>query len=287
MLAAMPSTFEHGAVVVEANAVRHSPVGQLLVDCFVSRDGGRMLDRFRNEIGINPLEDVDRVAVVDESVIVSGHFGAADWKKMFETDGVPHGPNGTIYGDGDDAFFGVWNGQIVVAAESKDQVRAALDRLDGKGGDAPAPFDDSLSYGEIYGVLSPTRFADALPSDQAELAARIRAAAARVELHVDTTRDVGIVADVTGPQSRETEELGKALGAALALGRLQAKAQGENDLVELMDLARVVPEDGQFRLEMGLPLEVMEKHLRECVRRNEERREKMGTGIISPGNPPK
>jgi hypothetical protein len=281
MLVALPSVLRRGAVVVEANAIRHSPVGQLLVDCFVSRDRGQGLEELRKVTGVDPLQDVDRVALADETLIVSGHFGKARWEQIFPNGGVPFGRDGTVYrpGPSEDVGMGgfqigVWRDQLVVFAPTEDAVRATLDRLEGRGTQGPPAIDESQTYGEIYGVATPEAIAELVPSDYAALADKLRQAAARVELHVDTSRDVGIVADVTGVAGRDTEDLGKSIGAALALGRLQAQADGKDELLELMDLARVVPDDGRFRLEMGLPLGVLEKHLRRCVEMNQRRRDR-------------
>jgi hypothetical protein len=279
LIAALPPTVKRGVVVVEANAVRHSPVGQLLVDCMLAGDGARSLEELRRLTGIDPLEDVDRVAMTDDTLIVSGHFAKARWQEIFAQQGVGYGQDGMLYrpATSDDTeaagiAIGVWKGQLVVAAPTEDAVRATLDRLEGRGTQGPPALDESQTYGEIYGVVNGAAIAQLVPPEQAALAEKLRAAAARVELHVDTQRDVGIVANVTGPLARDNEDLGKSIGAALALGRLRAQAEGEGDLAELMDLARVVPEDGRFRIEMGLPLELLEKHLRSCVEINERRR---------------
>jgi hypothetical protein len=279
VIAALPATVERGAVVVEANAVRHSPVGELLVDCMLAGEGSRNLDELRRTTGIDPLEDVDRVAMADDTLIVSGHFSKARWDELFADRGAPFGRDGMLYrprlGDGTrdaDTVIGVWNSQLAILAPTEDAVRAVIDRLEGRGTQGPPALDESQAYGEIYGVANGAAIAELVPSEFAALAEKLRSAAARVELHVDTSRDVGIVADVTGLQARETEDLGKSVGAALALGRLRAQAEGVNELAELMDLARVLPQDGQFRIEMGLPLEILQKHLRRCVELKERRR---------------
>jgi hypothetical protein len=161
-----------------------------------------------------------------------------------------------------------------VVARTEEDVRAALERLEGSGAQGPPAIDESQTYGEIYGVATAEAISELVPADQAALAEKLRAAAARVELHVDASRDVGLVADVTGLAPRETDDLGKSIGAALALARLRAEAEGEHEFAELMDLARVIPDNGRFRLEMGLPLEVLEKHLRRCVELNQRHRER-------------
>lgn len=278
VLAAMPSSFERGLVVVEANAIRHSPVGELLLECVLSRDDGRALARFREMTGVDPLADLDRVALADDTLVLSGHFEKAKWKELFPGGGRPFGQDGTLFqplrpdGGVADGSAGVWRDELFVVGESEDEVRAVIDRLEGRGIHGPPALDESQSFGEIYGVLSPDALANLLPEEHAAIADKLRQSADRIELHVDTTSDVGIVANVSGPNADDSGDLGKTLGAALSLARLQAQAEGQTEVAELMELARVVPGEGDFRMEMGLPLEVLEKHLKACVERNREGR---------------
>ena len=277
VLAALPTEVKGGVVVVEANAIRHSPVGELMVECLLSRDDGASLKQLRDQMGIDPLEAVDRVAMSEEGLVVSGHFGPAKWKEIFPEGGRAFGSEGTIYAPAVGSKEGgmrvaVWRDQVVIFADSDEQAELALDRIEGRGLHAPPVIDEHMTYGEIYGVLSAAQLADMLPPDQKAIADKLRDAAERIELHVDTTRDVGVVADVRGPSGRDTKDLGKTLGAALAVGRLKAQAEGDADLAELLELARVVPGGDDFRLELGLPLEFLQKHLKDCVDRNRERR---------------
>lgn len=278
VLAALPSTMKRGVVVVEANAIRHSPVGNLLIECLTSRDGGRRLSRLKEDLGIDPLEDLDRVALADDTLLLSGHFADAKWGQIFADAGTQTwGQKGTIYqpagsdGRPSELSVGVWDGQMVVLGNTPEDVQITLDRLEGRGIHGDPFLNESQTYGEIYGVLTASSLADMLPKDQQAIAEQLRTAAETIELHVDTTRDVGVVANVTGPDGANTTDLGKTVGAALSLGRLQAQAQGESNLAELMDLARVVPGEGNFRLEIALPLEVLQKHLQRCIDRNQER----------------
>ncbi len=294
VLAALPSEVKKGVVVVEANAIRHSPVGELLVECLASRDGGRGLAQMREELGFDPLEAVDRIAIADDALVVSGHFGDGRWKGFLGSEGRPFGKHGTIYdaprraeddADGPPTKIAVWRDELVVVADTDAQAEVVLDRIEGRGLHGAPALDESMTYGEIYGVLSADAFAEAFESTQPELAQRLREVAERIELHVDTRRDVGVVADIRGASASDTKDLGKTVGAALALGRLKAQADGYAELAELMDLARVVPGDGDFRMELGLPLEFLQKHLEECVARNEARRA-ASEGARAPGPAP-
>ncbi|MGA9523011.1 MAG: hypothetical protein WBV82_16200 [Myxococcaceae bacterium] len=273
VLAALPSKIERAAVVIEANALRHSPVGELLVDCMTSFDGGRRLQQVRDETGVDPLEDLDRVAFADGTLILSGHFENAELPKLlFEGPGRPHGRDGMLH-EGKNAVVGSWRGQMFVLGNTAEEVTEVLDRLEGKGlGEGPPLLDESSTFGEIYGVISPQALARLVPKEQQALAQRLERAAERIELHVDAQRNVGIVADIGGGDPQDTVDLGKSVGAALALARMQAQANGKTELAELLEFARVVPENGEFRMEMSLPLEVLEKHLKECVAQNEARK---------------
>ncbi len=280
VMAALPTEFKRAAVVLEANALRHSELGPLLVDCISSGEPGRALKRFQSA-GMDLVNDLDRVAVSDNLLIASGHFQGAREAELFPIPGVPHGQKGMIYvptrPDGTAAegvFAATWGGQMLMFGPTEDELRAAIDRLEGRGlGGAPA-IDETQMYGEIYGVIKPAELVKLLPEEQRSLAARLEAAAERVELHVDASRDIGIVADVRGLDTAETVDLGKSFGSALSLGRLQAQTDGKEKLAGLLESARVVPGDGEFRLEMGLPFELMEEALKACVARNEARREK-------------
>lgn len=276
LLAALPSSFKKGVVVVEVNAIRHSPVGELLIDCLTSRDDGRGLQRMRDLTGVDPLEDLDRVALADDALLLSGHFEDAKWDAVFPSEQRVWGRDGTIYSGaqpdgGVTDGIGTWGGKMLILGQSDAEVEAVMDRLEGRGIQGPPVLDESQTYGDIYGVLTTDALAELLTEGQPGLAEKLKTMADRVELHVDAARDVGLVAKVTGPNGEDTRDLGKTMGAALALGRLKAQADGETELAELMELARVVPGSGDFRLELGLPLELLEKHLTQCVADNQAR----------------
>lgn len=265
------------AVVLEANAIRHSKIGDLLIAC-MNRSGG--LDRFTTQTGVNPLQDVDRVAAFEKGVIVSGNFDNAKWSQMLQAGGdakqygdhatlFQRGPNGMrALRDGGSAYDPStvvnWKNQMVAYAEDEESAKQIVDRLEGRAPSEEPLLNDSMAYGEVYGVVSAKMLAELLPDDQPALKQTLEESASRIELHADTMSDVGIVADVEGPDADKVKDLGKSLGAALAIGRMQAAAEGKDDVAELMDLAKVVTREGQFRVELALPMEMLEKRLAFC-----------------------
>lgn len=257
------------AVVIEANAIRHSPIGELLIDCLAA--DGNKLEEFKEASGLDPLKDLDRVAVTDDGLVLSGYFGKVRWGELFERKMLEssYGDRGHLYqfprkdGRLRRELFVTWGDDFAMMADSEEAARSTIDRLEGRAAATPTLTEDD-TYGEIYGVLSAEALAQMLPDDQAELALRFREAASRVELHVDTSRDVGIVARVSGQDEGQVEDLGKTIGGALSLARLKAKADGESDLFELMEYARVRPYGDAFNLELALPMEVLERQLAWC-----------------------
>ncbi len=277
VLAAMPPTVKYAAVVVEANAIRHSAIGDLLIDClFAGRP--EMLDELR-DAGLDPLSSVDRISMADSTMLVSGNFSSADVKTMLHAESSQQwGRHSTLFErrapNGQSSVAGVWNQQLLVIGRNAEDVKATLDRLEGTGSTEPPVLKPEDAYGEMYGTLTGAGLARMVSEDNPALAKVITESAGRVSLHADVTRDVGLVADIEGSDPRKTEDLRKALGSALTLTRLQAKAEGQSDEAEILQMARVgSAEDGnQFRLEAGLPFAYLEKNLKLCAERGRARR---------------
>ncbi len=272
MLALLPTSADPGVgsvVVLEANAVRHSPLGQLFLDCALSERDLKELADLKEKLGFDPVEDLDRVAIFGDVLALSGHFKGAKLDALGEgVRGRPFGDGATLYetpGEAHQEYLVTWGEQLVLVGSDEAQLQRAIDRLEGRAPAGEPLIAEHETYGEVYGRFSADDLAKLLPPEQADLAARIREAAESVELHVDASSDVGIVADVVGPSGERVEDLGKTLGAALALGRLKARADGEDELAQLLDLAAVKGnEGGRFSLELALPLSLLQEKLGPC-----------------------
>jgi hypothetical protein len=267
LLVAMPSQVKKAAVVVEANALRHSPIGELLLDCFVGTPGHDELGKLRSKTGLDVLEDLDRVAVADQTVLLSGRFEHANWSELLpRMKEQEPGSNTRLWKseeDGESVLL--WKNQILVVGRSDAEITATADRLEGRvPAGAPVIAEDDR-YGEIYGVINSGTVAELFEGQAPEVAAKLTAVTDRVELHVDATHDVGIVADTTGNDPLAALDLAKTLGGALALGRAAASAQGRDELAAFLDHASVHPSDsGSFRVELALPLDYLEAQLKDC-----------------------
>jgi hypothetical protein len=154
---------------------------------------------------------------------------------------------------------------MIIVGDDPAAVKAVIERMEGRTNETEPPLiDETQTYGEIYGKISADDIARMLPPDQQELANRLRDAAEEIELHVDTQSGVAISANVMGPNGEQVTDLGKSLGGALSLLRLKAKAEGETELAELLDHARIAPQGNEFKLEMALPIEMLKQQLAFC-----------------------
>jgi hypothetical protein len=272
LLLALPATAADPVVVFEANALRHSRLGELFVACVLSRDADAFAELER-ESGIDVLKDVDRVAFAGDAMVVSGHFDRARWDALAAQGLVParYGDDATIWAvpasaeRPPDTVVATWRDQLVVVAQDEARARRAIDQVEGRL-EPEATLPDELAYGEVYGLvpgdalrrLGGVGGADDLPS-------RIAAAASRVEIHVDAMRDVAAVVRVRGEDAARLDDLSRALGGAIAAARLEAMATRDERLASLLDAARVALEgERAFSLEVALPADRLEEWFSRC-----------------------
>ena len=267
VMTALPTTKGKSAMVFETAALKDSPIGRLWLDCMLSDRDARELEQFKKDYGVDMLNDVDRVAVSSEKVmILAGNFGDVHWDKADRAK-RSYGTKGTIYASHEGTIgekaIASWGDGIQLMGDTK-QIEAAIDRLEDRTPPEPPLIPEWSAYGDAYGVLSAEDFAKMLPSSQKDIAERLKGALERIELHVDASDDVAIVADATGPTATDVDDLGKTLGAALSLGRLKAQSDGDEKLAELMELARVSPRDGRFSMELALPMPLIQREMGPC-----------------------
>lgn len=249
--------------VVEFGVIRDAPLGKLLLECAVTGEARKSLEDVKRSAGVDLFRDVDRVAVSNDAVFATGDFKSAHWSELNHDNPVRYGDQGTVFGgaDGGDASraLGTWGSNLVIGG-SVAEIHRAMDRLEGRAIPGPMPIDPSATYGEVYGSFGGAVLADLLPDAVKE---QTRSYAKHVELHIDATgdNDVLLVADVSGPDAPHLDDLGKSLAGALSLGRLAAEHDGNDELRELLDMSRVTPEKGNFRVETAVPLELLRRQL--------------------------
>ncbi len=255
-------------VVIEASAILHSPVGEMLLACWANDETGD-LDTFEALTGLDVRRDLDRIAFSGGgAAVASGTFGALS-ERLASTPGASsslYGEAGEIFAPAGDrsTFVGVWRSELAVVGP-RHAVEATLDRIEGRSDDVLALQPDQ-AYGDVYGRITPEFLTELLPVD-ASLQAMIRDRVDDAELHLDASADVTMTLDVRGDDAAAIDELGRALGAALAVARIQARVSGDETMEELLEHARVGQRfDGRFRVELAVTQEFLQRQLADCGR---------------------
>jgi len=271
MLTALSAGGGSSGVVLEVNALRNSPVGELLLQCLAAGEGRADALEALRRVGIDPLRDVDRVGITEHGIVVSGDFRRASWEGLLgSATGTPYGERGQITRVPPRADGGVtlvatrWGDSLLHLGDSAEDGQRMLDAVEGRGEAPPPLITPEESYGELYGVLSGPDLARMLGEREGWTAA-LADAASRVQLHLDARRDVALVADLSGEDARKLEEVGTTLGRALTLARAEARATGDEESAELLGFARLSPARGSaLSIEVALPLEWVTRKLAAC-----------------------
>lgn len=278
LLASLPRGAGKTAVVLEANAIRHSPLGEMFLAC---TNAARAAEKIKEQSGIDVLQDLDRVAVTGNGLTISGDFAAADWDTLLpaEAERISHGDGGRIFklqqpGQNDrEEAFAVWGDSFIMIGK-EDELRRTIDRLEGRGEDEPPALDESQTYGEVYGMVGNEdliRFV----GEEAELSSLSGLlGGANVELHADTSGDVGMVARFANGDPSTLRDLGKAMAGMLSAARIEAMASGDDEKIRLLDMASINPGSGEFNLEVALPQSYLSELAAKCTERREEARER-------------
>jgi hypothetical protein len=272
LLSLMPETVERGAVVAEVNAIVNSELGGLLFDCVTA--GGRGDLSLMRDAGFDPKVHLDRIAVIDDAVVMTGQLGSLPFPKGSVT--RDYGPRAKLvaFPGEQQRTAGLWNNQLVVYGGDEAMTRAIIDRLERGDASARPVLDDAQAYGEVYGVVGPQALADLFGDDDPSVRDLVVGATKGLALHVDVSHDVGVVADVQVKDAAKTDDLRKSIGSLLSIARLRAQNLGRTDEADLLDLARVRAGDGAgFRVEAGVPHELVKSMLQRCVDRQQRRAE--------------
>ena len=255
---------EGGLVMVfEANALRQSRLGERFIACLEARHPGD-LAAFQKDTGVDPLKDLDRVAFLDNALVLSGQFQSARWDQLGSSP-VSYGHAGRIWRD-DGAWIAAWRDQLVFIAETEDDARRAIDQLEGR---APVPassLGEDLAYGEVYGIIPGASARRLLGSDERAIGSKLAALARRVELHVDAMDDIAAVVRVQGDDREGVEDLAKTIGAALAVARVNAQAGEDRVFADLLESAEVRLDGGGFSVQFAVPADRLERWFADCER---------------------
>jgi hypothetical protein len=258
-------------VLFEVSALRHSLAGQLLLDCLASLDeaddGPSLALGELREQGLDLLQDLDRVAFVDGTVMASGDFSRVNWDTLLSfTTRETYGTDGQLRSSHTGAVgaevpvFATWGTKLALLAPTRGAARAALDRVEGRSR-TEALLSESEAYGDVYGMLRGTALRFLFGPSSPPLSAHLQAAARSVEFHLDATGDLLLVATVRGDDPGRLRALAQALTDALAQ---QVSEAAGSRTAEFLERAQVTVRANEVDLEVTIPLDVLRKQLGAC-----------------------
>ena len=262
LLVALPKS-AGTAFVLEAEAFFGMPIGRMLARC-LEQDS----DAIENS-ELDPKR-VERVAFArtgpDRQIAaISGKFPERELVGMTRDGGEAYGDKAVLLrplkaGASAGKTVAVWDDQLLLTGDSPEDVRAAIDRLEGRALGESA-IDGNEAYGEAYGRLGVEALADLLP---AELQDKLVKAGLSVDFHVDASEDALLTLDATGDPDT-ARDIGQTLAALLAAKRVEAVADGDRDLARLLDLYAVRLNDDGFELEAAFPVDFVREALGKCA----------------------
>lgn len=255
---AMSSPGKNGAVMIEVNALRHSPLVDAILECRKQQntDDANGLALLKSEFGIDLTEDVDRVAMDAEVLAVSGFFS----KLQLPADvgvGTAYGDGGRIFSmttdDNKPAFMAKVGDDLMLTSTDEGQLKAAIDRAEGRA-EAPPSFPEGIVGGEIYGLIGPELLKGLVglagDSPLAPFSDMLTTSALRVAVD----EDAALSLDLGARSPEDADQLSRAIGGALAVARADAKNNGHDELAALLEQARVEPRgDGSIALDVAVP----------------------------------
>jgi hypothetical protein len=266
-LVSLPIAADRPVVVLEANALRHSRLGERLVACLLARDPDAFA-RIERELGVDPLKDVDRIGFAGDSVVVSGFFDRMHRDRLeAESNPSSYGEHGRVYAprSGKGPSVATWGEGLVLMGDEA-SLHQSIDQLEGRAPPPETGIPEDMAYGEAYGVVPGEAVRRLLGRQDPELAQRIAAAASRVEFHVDAMDDVASVLRVRGDDGGRMDDLARSIGAALSVARVEAQAKDDKRMSELLEHARVLDHGESFSVEMAVDGDRLERWFEGCER---------------------
>lgn len=239
-------------VIAELNAIRHSELAEAILRC-QRDDVERAFQRIREETGLDPLNDLDRMMFADGSMVMSGYFDELRIPEGRQR--RPYGDDAQMFPPADDGTVIVRHGKdLLMVFDDLTAAEAAVDRIEGRApSELPAPLLEGGA--DIYGPISQELLRPLLQSGPlAPLLGRIEEASVRVSVDDHVAMSVDFDSGGAGSPA----ELQDLVRAGLSALRVEAAREGRQDVVELLRATRIgLDEDGQLAVDLAVPGDVV------------------------------
>lgn len=252
-----------GALFVEANAIRHAPLMEKILRCR-DKEAADGLERLKNELGIDPTEDIDRIGFDGDVFAASGYFDNLKLPPDIGP-GTPYGDGARLWSEtspeGEKVAFAKLGNGLLLTGVDEAQLKSAIDRAEGRDNAASA---DSLpagfGQGEIYGTVGAAFIQSLFGSSENPIAQNLARLVTSSTVRMNVDEDAALSLDMQAVDEKSARDLTDALKGGLALLRADAQKQGDEDLASLLEQARVdVRADGRFDVDIAVPGEVFLK----------------------------
>jgi hypothetical protein len=261
--AAMSPPGDGDVVFIELNAIRHSPIAERIIRCREA-DAMRAFDDMKKTLGIDPSQDIDRLALADGVVGVSGAFSGLTLPGELGA-GTSVGERGRVYeAPGTDengvprtVYLARVGDELLLTGQTREQVEAAALRAEGQG-EVGAPMQFQGAPGELYGRFGPALLKGLLGGVDDPLAARLTSLVEDGIVRANVDEHVSVSLDITAKDAQSGTDLAQAIGGAVSAARMEAISSGNTRLAQLLEQARVMPgDDGRFDVDLAVPGEVI------------------------------
>jgi hypothetical protein len=260
---AMSPPGDGDVVFIELNAIRHSPIAERIIRCR-EEDALRAFDEMKKTLGVDPSQDIDRLALGDGVVGVSGAFGELTLPAELGN-GTAIGERGRVYealgsdenGAPRTVYLARVGDELLLTGQSRAEVEAAALRAEGQGA-VGAPLQFQGAPGELYGRFGPALLKGLLGGVDDPLAARLTSLVQDGVVRANIDDHVSVSLDVTAVDAASGKDLAQAIGGAVSAARMEAISTGNTRLAQLLEQARVMPkDDGRFDVDLAVPGEVI------------------------------
>ncbi|MBS2024689.1 MAG: hypothetical protein JST92_19990 [Deltaproteobacteria bacterium] len=243
----------HNMMLVRVNSLFNTPLYDRFKEC--APEEFKDMQEGMKRLGVDPEKDIDRVAMMEGGVAVSGFF---EGKPIAETitrnwNATPTTYRGqTIYvRDGGGCLTQV--GNLILTGRPRDDQQADCESLVDRVLDPPEGNPDDV-YGDLYARSDLERFqsgGSAVPKDQ-DMLQQVLDGMNGVTMRANVWNDVAVSVEGAPKDDKKLNDLVHMARGALQLAKTQV---GEDDdkLQALADLAKVSAQEGQLKIDLALP----------------------------------
>jgi hypothetical protein len=248
-----------GVVFVEANALRHAPLMEKILRCRENEAADGLM-QLKNELGIDPMEDLDRMGFDGNVFAASGFFeGLKIPPELGE--GERYGDSARIWKtkgeDGDLTFARVGN-DLMLTGDTEAEVKAAVDRAEGRA-QSGTQMPPGVGESELYGEFGAEFIKNMVGASQDPTAQKIAELVTNSTVRMNVDEDAALSVDLQAVDEKSAQELSKAVGGAFAFLRGEAEKE-DPELAQLLEQARVQPGEGNtFMVDVAVPGEFLLK----------------------------